>query len=92
MHVVRVGISQCLDCVQCACVRVLLEPAADFRPSLVHHAGLLKAVNAFFVAASHGNLPVRGGVSLVMPSLVTRAAIHLTRSAVVMLGGMSMTR
>jgi len=32
------------------------------------------------------------GMSLVMPSLVTRAAIHRTRSWVVMLGGMSMTR
>src|ERR1017187_9897162 len=32
------------------------------------------------------------GTSLVIPSLVTRAAIHLTRSAVVMLGGMSITR
>ena len=32
------------------------------------------------------------GASRVRPSLVTRAAIHLTRSAVVMFGGMSMTR
>jgi hypothetical protein len=31
-------------------------------------------------------------MSLVMPSLVTRAGIHFTRSAVIMLGGMSMTR
>jgi hypothetical protein len=31
------------------------------------------------------------GVSRVRPSFVTRVAIHLTRSAVVMLGGMSMT-
>jgi hypothetical protein len=31
-------------------------------------------------------------MSLVMPSRVTRAAIHFTRSAVVMLGGMSKMR
>jgi hypothetical protein len=32
------------------------------------------------------------GISLMMPSRATRAAIHRTRSAVFMLGGMSMTR
>ena len=53
---------------------------------------LVTAGEADVAGGEPGRAHEAAGVSLVMPSLVTRAAIHLTRSAVVMLGGMSKMR